>query len=191
MKKILSIVFVVILVFSLGCNAFAADGRDTRTIIVEEFSIDVNTLARNTGFEKTMYLYQTGELEDGTMVMAFSETAPAAAISIPVTLSAQQYQGRSYMVNVNVYSPLYLIKSFYVQVNYGDGDYSYGYATLSQITNGGAFAADYTIYHTYANSGTYTITIPSYVMTIYTDVYSSGATTTATISYSNFTVRVT
>lgn len=191
MKKFVCIIFVLVFILSLFGSAFAAEGRETQTIVVEEFTLDINTLARNSSFEKTMYLYKTGELEDGTMVMAFSETLPAAAtVSIPVMLFVEQYSGRQYKVEVSVYSALYLIKSFYLTVNFGDGSSASGYATLSQITNGGAFAAEFVSYRTYSNAGTYTISIPSYTLIIYTDVYIPNATTTATINYSRYSITV-
>ena len=193
MKKLISLMCVIVFMLSFSCGVFAAEQETGTSVVVEEFSFEINTMSRASNYEKTMYLYQSGELEDGTMVMSFSETLPASAtIYIPVILSASQYQGRSYKVEVDVYTPYYLIKSFYVQVNYGDGDYSYGYATLGTLAGGGvgSFSANYTIYHTYANEGTYTITIPSYTLTIYTDVYLPQSTTQAVITYSPFTVKV-
>ncbi len=136
--------------------------------------------------DQTIYYYQAGAKEDGTQIWAAAETMPCANVVISVSLSMTPVSGipRTYTPRLDAFVPYNAIKYFAATLDYGDGT-----SIWVAKTNGSTVPTQLQL--TYPNKyygvGTYSVTIPSYSMTV-NNMDDPTKTESATISYNMYTI---
>ena len=155
----------------LSSSAFASatDGGNDKKVIVEGFKLELSTAMRSGSYVKSAYLVEDRILDDGTIVMKYSESPLRYGYMLEMIMYVDKVSDNIYSIRVQAYTgaAMVLIKSFSATLDYGNGDLVYGSGVNNPpYIDGCSTLSTITYPNRVYSSGTYYIEIVSYRLII-------------------------